>query len=432
MPEPTLRYFDPASIRLATEEFSPEERAILDTVNQKVAAEESLAEVMDFLFDQTHSICPCDRIGLAFVEEPGGRVVSHWNRADYEPVLLKDGYAQDLAGSSLAEVIERGSPRVISDLERYLAEHPDSRSTKLLLREGVRSSMTCPLSVNGRRVGLLFRSSRQPDAYAEHQVALHLAVAERLSQTVEKAWRIEQLAAANRSYMEMLGFVTHELKSPVASIVLDGQVLRDGYRGDLAPQQKMAVEKMIRKGDYLLRLIREYLDLARLEGGDAELKPKADVDLAAEVVDPVIEMVEPQIDEKRMKLTRRFPAEPLRAACNPDLLKIVVTNLLSNAAKYGREEGEIRVTLEPTEGGVALAVWNEGPGFPEAEKSRLFRKFSRLQTPELLKQKGTGVGLYTSWRIVRLHGGRIRAESEEGHWAEFRVELPQPLPDAAP
>jgi len=78
---------------------------------------------------------------------------------------------------------------------------------------------------------------------------------------------------------------------------------------------------------------------------------------------------------------------------------------------------------------VALAVWNEGPGFPEAEKSRLFRKFSRLQTPELLKQKGTGVGLYTSWRIVRLHGGRIRADSEEGHWAEFRVELPQPLPD---
>ena len=427
MPEPSLRYYDPAAIRLAPEEFSPEERDILDTVNQKVAAAESLAAVMSFLFEKTHSICACDRIGLAFVDDDGSRVVSHWQRALYEPVLLREGYAEDLAGSSLQEVVERGSPRVINDLEAYLAEHPSSRSTRLLLREGVRSSMTCPLSVEGRNVGLLFRSSRQPNAYGDHQVALHLAVAERLGQAVEKAWRIEQLAAANRSYMEMLGFVTHELKSPVASIVLDGRVLADGYRGELQPQQKMAVGKIIHKGEYLLRLIREYLDLARIEGGDVELKPRPDADLATDVIEPTIEMVQPQIDDRKMRLVRQAPEEPVRAECDPDLLKIVMANLLSNAAKYGKEGGEIQVRLERTDAGFTVAVRNEGPGFPEAEKSRLFRKFSRLQTPELLAQKGTGVGLYTSWRIVRLHGGRLRAESEPGSWAEFRFEIPQPL-----
>lgn len=79
---------------------------------------------------------------------------------------------------------------------------------------------------------------------------------------------------------------------------------------------------------------------------------------------------------------------------------------------------------EATPGGSAFTVWNEGPGFPAAQRARLFRKFSRLDTPELMKRKGTGVGLYTSWRIVSLPGGRIDASSEEGSWAEFRVQLP--------
>jgi hypothetical protein len=423
---PVLRYLDQEALRLAAD-LSPGERAMLDTVNQKVAGGKSLADIMDFLFDQTRSICACDRMGLAFVEEPGGRVVSHWNRALYEPVLLKDGYAEDLQGSSLQEVIERGAVRVISGLERYLADHPASRSTKLLVREGIRSSMTCPLRVEDRNVGLLFRSSRQPNAYGEREVALHLAVAERLSQAVEKACRIGQLAAANRAYMEMLGFVAHELKSPVASIVMDGRVLLEGYRGELQPQQKMGIEKIIHKGEYLLGLVREYLDLARLEGGDAALTPRDDVDLAADVIAPAVEIVQALIDEKHMALLRQLPEQLLRVQCDPDLLRIVLVNLLGNAAKYGREHGEIRLRAEKTDRAFSVSVWNQGPGFPEAERPRLFRKFSRLQTPELLAQKGTGVGLYTCWRIIQLHGGKLRAESEPGSWAEFRFVIPQPL-----
>jgi len=76
---------------------------------------------------------------------------------------------------------------------------------------------------------------------------------------------------------------------------------------------------------------------------------------------------------------------------------------------------------------LAVTVWNEGPGFPESERGKLFRKFSRLQVPELLRRKGSGVGLYTSWRIVNLHGGRISARSEPGAWAEFSFTIPQPL-----
>jgi K+-sensing histidine kinase KdpD len=73
-------------------------------------------------------------------------------------------------------------------------------------------------------------------------------------------------------------------------------------------------------------------------------------------------------------------------------------------------------------------VWNEGPGFPESEKIRLFKRFSILQTPELARRKGHGVGLYVTWKIIMLHGGRIWADSKHGEWAVFTFEIP-PLMD---
>ena len=422
---PPLRYLDAPTADVAS--LSKREQDVLALVNRKVAAGESLDAVLTVLFDATREVCPCDRIGLAFVEDDGQRVVSRWARASYEPLLLGAGYAEALAGSSLAEVIASGRPRIINDLERYLAAHPTSTSTALLVREGVRSSMTCPLEVDGRRVGLLFRSSRQVGRYDDRQVALHLAIAERLAQAVEKAWRIEQLAAANRAYMEMLGFVSHELKSPMASIVMDAKVLLGGYLGDVPDRQREALGRMVRKADVLLNLVRDYLDLARLEGGELTLRAVTEVDVLATVVEPALDLIRPQIEQRRVRLQQDLPSGPVMAECDPELLQIVLVNLLGNAVKYGNEGGEVRLTVRREPDLLAVTVWNEGPGFPESERGKLFRKFSRLQVPELLRRKGSGVGLYTSWRIVNLHGGRISARSEPGAWAEFSFTIPQPL-----
>ncbi|MBN1825838.1 MAG: HAMP domain-containing histidine kinase [Candidatus Eisenbacteria bacterium] len=425
---PNVRYIEmePGPVRL--EDFSPAEREILDRINRKIAAAESLESLIDFLFTSTRSLSPCDRIGVAFLEEEGARLSSHVNRASYEPLLLKKGYTEEMAGGSLEAVIRRGAIRIIGDLERYREKRPESRSSRLLLREGVRSNMTCPLRVDDRIVGVLFRSSRTSDAYDDRQARLHLAVAERLSQAVEKTYRIEQLDRANRAYLEMLGFVSHELKSPLASMVMDAAVLGEGGVGDLSPEQKEKIRRMSSKAEYLLSLVGEYLDLSRIEGGELRMRPLPDVDVIADVAEAACAIAEAPLREKGMTLERRYGDGPVRAECDPNLLKIVAVNLVGNAVKYGREGGAVRITVERPANRLVFAVWNEGPGFPEKERPKLFRRFSRIRTPELMKQKGTGVGLYTSWRIVRLHGGRIDADSLEGEWAEFRFEIPQPLP----
>ncbi|HQQ52160.1 MAG TPA: ATP-binding protein, partial [Spirochaetota bacterium] len=111
---------------------------------------------------------------------------------------------------------------------------------------------------------------------------------------------------------------------------------------------------------------------------------------------------------------------------DPDLLKIVMHNLLSNAVKYNSEHGLIRITAKRQDELCIIKVWNTGPGFPQQEKYKLFKRFSRIETEELLSRKGSGIGLFISWNIVYMHNGRIYADSAQGQYAEFTVELPLP------
>jgi signal transduction histidine kinase len=424
-----LLYIEPPSAS-ETAAFSDDERRLLDRVNQKVAGAQTLDEVMTFLFESTRSICPSDRLSLHFLDEDGVRMVAYWVRALYEPVRLKAGYVQNLRGSSLKSIIEQGWLRIINNLSRYLADHPGSEATRLLVEEGNASSLTCPLRVDERIVGILFRSSRRPDAFDMHQVALHGAISERLGQAIEKAYRIEQLAKANRAYMELLGFVTHELKTPLASILMDANLLSKGYLGELSPQQLDRIQRIERRGDHLMNLIREYLDLARLEGGELHLSLLRDVDIVGEVVDQALEVAGPLLREREMTLVQDLPPGDVRADCDPALLRVVLVNLLNNAAKYGARRGEIRLTIRTDEESLAMAVRNTGQGFRPEERMNLFRKFVRLADPKLGRVQGTGIGLYTAWRIVCLHGGRIEARSEYGQWAEFELVLPRHGPDA--
>jgi signal transduction histidine kinase len=422
----TLRYLDPFRGRAARQRISEDERATLRIVNQKVAAKQSLNDLADFLFERTRTLIPCDRIGLAFVDESGRRVFAHYARADYQPLLLTRGYAADLGGGSLEHVIRSGEPRIIDDLEVYAAERPSSHASGLLVREGVRSSLTCPLVVEGRVVGFLFRDSSRPHAFDAHHVQLEMAISERLSQAVEKAWRIEQLTTANHAYLEMLAFVSHEIKNPIASLVTDTRLLADGYLGPLEPQQVDKLERVISKGQYLLGLVQDYLDLARIDGGGLELMRCTGVDVVQEIVLPAIDLVRSQIDEAGMRLQLDLPPGAVLADCDPALIRIVLVNLLGNAAKYGRPQGEIRVRVVREPERLEVSVWNEGEGFRTEERGRLFQRFSRLRSSGGANKRGTGVGLYTSWRIVQLHNGRIRARSEPGQWAEFAFELTQP------
>ena len=236
----------------------------------------------------------------------------------------------------------------------------------------------------------------------------------------------QELAALNRNYMEMLGFVSHELKNPLASAILNAYALRDGLLGPLSETQEGATVALARTLSNFQGMIKNYLDLSRIEKG--ELAARKRPVLLTEVIEPVVETLHRQAESRRMILDVMVPKDT-EAWADGDLLTVVFDNLLSNAIKYGREGGRIRVDAEADDEGVTCRVWNEGEGIPEDKLGQLFAKFQRLHTAASGMGRGTGLGLFIVKEVVEKHGGRVWAESQEGQWARFSFTLP-PRPEA--
>ena len=179
-------------------------------LGERINAGLLLEEVLNQIFDAFRSIVPYDRIGCSMLEDDGRIVRSVWARSPGPPPKLGVGYSAPLAGSSLARIIETGRPRIINDLEQYLREHPGSASTRLIVSDGVRSSLTCPLVALGKPVGFVFFSSHVANAYSSRHVELLMRVAGQISLVIEKSRLFtellrtkEQLEAANHSLSQL-------------------------------------------------------------------------------------------------------------------------------------------------------------------------------------------------------------------------------------
>jgi signal transduction histidine kinase len=398
-------------------------------------AQARLNEVLDVVYETMRHIIPYDRMSVAFYNEETGLVVSLWVRSESEVKRVDKGYWAELKGSSLEPILRTGRPRIINNLEQHLAARPDSRATQDILKDGVMSNLTCPLRAGDRPIGLLFFSSRRPDTYLPSHIDTFLAVADSLSLAVEKVKYVYDLAQAKRNYGQILYFVAHELKAPLASIATIGATLTEGYLGKLTPEQSEKVQRMVANSNYLTNLVRDYLDLSQIETGELKYQPGPAVDLVEEVIRPMIEIQTPAARARGM--TIETDLEYLVAPCDATLLKVVFNNLLGNAVRYGRENTKIVVRLvrrsfldyadsgERTRHYWALcSVRNDGVGFSPEQKQKLFARFRRLHHPEHEGVTGSGLGLYISRQIVIRHGGEITAESEPGKWAEFRFRIP--------
>ena len=404
-----LRFLNPEEILEKASDLSSQEKKILDNINQKVAGAESFDAIMDFLFETTKDIFPCDRIAVAFLEDNNRRVVARTARAKYSDLVLKAAYSEGLHGSTLQEILDSNRIRVINNLEAYLASKPSSISTSLIVQEGLRSSLTCPLIIEGRPIGFFFRNAKIPNAYSEHEVLLHVSIAERFSQAVEKAWRIDQLSAANKAYMEMLAFASHELKSPLASISMECEMLLEGYISNSGKQLSESINRMKNQVKTLIENTDDFLALARYEGSQLRMNIVHDVDVISDCIYPALENLSSQISARNLKIAINPEHGIDSISCDPQALRIVFLNLIGNAVKYGVEDGEIKITLSHEQNNFKASVWNSGTGFPSDDKSKLFKRFSRLYLPEYQKIKGSGVGLYLVWQLIDLHNGRIDA-----------------------
>jgi len=231
----------------------------------------------------------------------------------------------------------------------------------------------------------------------------------------------EELKAMNKTYLDLVGFVSHELKGIVATAIMNVAAVRDGLFGEINAKQKLSLEAITKSLHYLRETVRKFLDLSRIEKGEL-LVNRAELRLREDVFDPCLETFGGQIAEKNMEIINNIAAG-IKVQGDLDLLHIAANNILGNAVKYGLEKGKVVLSSEDLPNKVQVEIYNDSMPIREEEKAKLFKKFTRLEDAEDKKIKGTGLGLFITKEIILKHGGDIWVEPKvNGNSFIFQIE----------
>jgi signal transduction histidine kinase len=234
--------------------------------------------------------------------------------------------------------------------------------------------------------------------------------------------RAEALAELDRAKTTFFSNVSHEFRTPLTLMLGPTEDLLTEVHGKLTAVQRHQLELLHRNELRLQKLVNTLLDFSRIEAGriQASYEP---VDLAGLTRD-LTSAFRSAVERAGLTLEVDCPPFGEPVFVDREMWEKIVLNLLSNALKF-TFEGEIRVSLESTDGSVALRVRDTGVGVPEEEVPRLFERFHRVAGSKARTHEGSGIGLALVQELVKLHGGSVRAESRLGAGTMFTVTIPK-------
>ncbi len=233
-----------------------------------------------------------------------------------------------------------------------------------------------------------------------------------------------QAERANRAKDEFIAMLSHELRNPLSPILTALQLMR--VRGvDAAERERTIIERQV---GHLVSLVDDLLDVSRITRGKIELK-KQHVELA-DIVSSAVETVSPLLEERRHTLDIRVPPEGCSIHADQDRIAQVVSNLLTNAAKYTEPSGSIEVTAARDAESIVITVRDSGIGIEPEMQLRVFEVFTQATQALDRSHGGLGLGLAIVKSLVSLHGGTVAVSSEgRGRGSTFTVRLPYvPMP----
>jgi signal transduction histidine kinase/CHASE1-domain containing sensor protein len=327
----------------------------------------------------------------------------------------------DVLGAGAA--IRRGDPQVRTLLARRLktARSPLAAVARDL---GARASLAVALSGRGQTIGVAVLL-RARGRFLPDDVRLGEDLARLVAATIENARLHERAQEAVAARDEFLSIASHELKTPLTSLVLHADSLRAAARRGQVEQVAKKAEVIRRNVDRLSRLVTSLLDISRISSGRLDLEIE-EVDLA-EIARDVAARFEDEA--RRVGCTVRLQAEqPVVGRWDRMRLDQVATNLLSNAIKYGAGK-PVEVIVEGDGPRAILSVRDHGIGISEEDQRRIFQRFERAVSKR--NYGGFGLGLWIVRQVVESLGGAVRVQSAPGGGSLFTVELRRAARDHA-
>jgi signal transduction histidine kinase len=335
----------------------------------------NVSEILDSLYEELQAILPFDRMEYATVDETGYILTTEWFRATYPSQLIPVGYRYRRSAHVASDSRYKTTTRA-NDMPAYAQNRPWDHPVSLLVREGMKSSLSCPLVVDDEVQGFLFFNMARYEGYTEHHATMIQLIAGHIASVLARARLHDELAARNarlqemeQSRLEFIASISHELRTPLTAVVGFASEINDKV-GQFSPEELSQFAGLIAaQSTEVAGIVEDLLVITRAEAGHLTVAP-ALVDVSTELCD-----LPASLPEERPKQSVTVDLSPVKAWADPLRLRQIVRNLLSNAARYGGDD--VRITAGPVGDAVTVVVTDDGPGIPEKDRDVVFQAYGR-------------------------------------------------------
>ena len=357
---------------------------------------------------------PYVRLALAHVEPE--KIALAWD--------LHERFRPDAAADPIAQTLISGESQLVREVSDDLLRSITSNEEhyRIAKQLGIVSWMVVPLPGRRGPLGAItFVSSDSKRLFTELDLHHAEEFARQAAVAIENARLYGAAHEANRAKDDFLATLSHELRTPMTSILGWSRMLQDGGLDELT--YTAAVDSIVRSALAQATLIDDVLDMSRIIAGKMQMQPRA-VDVV-EVIDAALTTVKPAADAKEISLEFQRRPGPSLVSGDPNRLQQIVWNLLSNAIKFTPRGGEVIARVEPAGSSVRLSVRDTGQGIAREFLPHVFEPFRQGESVTTRTHGGLGLGLAIVKRLVEMHGGNVSAHSEgEGKGSVFTIELP--------
>ena len=393
---------------------------IFRSIHQKMNEGLPYIDILNDIFEPLDTVIPFDRLGIALLDPSEQTISLRWVKSKMPIKKLKKDYFADLnVKSSLLNIIQTGQPRIINDLVEYFALHPNSKSTELALDDGIRSSLTCPLKVEGRPIGVIFFSSATPHTYEPSHISLFSELAEGLAIIIEKDL-LKKSNLESQSREAFLKQTIHDLNNSLQIIAGTVELLNK--------KQSKVAEKEIQRS---LSILSKNCDTMKRKMHELVYdESRKSTDESFDLNNFVSELYyESNLIAKNKNMKVKFeksPGLPNELHSNFTDIKNSAENLIFNAIKFSPQETEIivRFDFDKPEHRLFVTVTDKGPGIPTEEQDELFKLHGKTSIRPTSDEPSSGTGLWNVKNSIERDGGQVFFHSEVGIGSTFGFWIP--------
>ncbi|MCH8103869.1 MAG: GAF domain-containing sensor histidine kinase [Chloroflexi bacterium] len=410
------------------------ERTAVAEIGFTVSGDLNLENVYDRVADQIEDLIKYDRLAINLIEPETGD--------------LRIRFARGIStrGFDVGDVvcpIGANRTRGWEWRSQLQSELVDPSIASITAESGLVSKVEVPLGTEaGGAIGYLSLQSKQANAYSEidldllGRIAIHITpaiqnavafeqtvtLAQERQRSAELEAQARELARVDRERSRFLTTVTHELKTPLTSLVAFADVLARNRDGNLTDRQRQQVDVMRRSARRLDVLIDDLLDVSRMDARTFQVQLQ-EFD-GQDFFEELTRSFAPLMRAKSQRLLQHIPQDRLWLNADRNRMAQVVTNLVSNASKYSPEGSEIELDVSRDQHNLSIRVRDRGIGISAEDQRHLFSPFFRADNQETRSVDGTGLGLFIVKMIMELHGGTVTVESEENAGTTVVITLP--------